>query len=198
MKVDAQGLHSSLRPSAPKADPKLREAAKQFEGILLRQMLTEMQKTTHMGESSAAGGQLYATMVTEALADSVLKAGGLGLTDSLVRSMDRHSGHDASSQAAGKKDPQGSSGGAVQRYGHVPQGDGHPVSPANEDRAPTHEPAGGGPATMTGSAREKSVAASAPNLLPVESMSRVVSSERTATLPALSNEARANQPGRIR
>lgn len=53
------------------------EAARQFEGILLRQFLSESMKPLLQG---GPGGQVYGYLLTESLASSLVKGGGLGLT----------------------------------------------------------------------------------------------------------------------
>ena len=52
------------------------EAARQFEAIMLRQLLDES-----LGKvfSKGAGGHVYGYMITDALADGISKGGGLGL-----------------------------------------------------------------------------------------------------------------------
>ncbi len=56
---------------------KLGEASQQFEAILLRQFLGESMKGLLEGGS---GGQMYGYMLTDTLADSLSKGGGLGLS----------------------------------------------------------------------------------------------------------------------
>ena len=52
------------------------EAARQFEAIMLRQMLDEsLGKVFNKGP----GGHIYGYMITDALADGISKGGGLGL-----------------------------------------------------------------------------------------------------------------------
>jgi Rod binding domain-containing protein len=60
---------------------KIGEASRQFEAILLRQILSETQKTVIPSEftdnSTAAG--IYQDLVTNTLADSISKSGSFGL-----------------------------------------------------------------------------------------------------------------------
>jgi len=64
--------HSSGKP-----DPaKLAKASRQFESILLRQMLGESMKPLLQ---SGPSGQVYGYMMTDALATQISNAGGLGL-----------------------------------------------------------------------------------------------------------------------
>ena len=70
---------------------KVAEAGRQFEAILLRQILGEAMKPVFKsdlaGQSAQAG--IYQDMVVNQLADNVSRAGGLGLADSLNRDLSR-------------------------------------------------------------------------------------------------------------
>ncbi|MGH7937821.1 MAG: hypothetical protein ACREFG_04885 [Chthoniobacterales bacterium] len=64
-------------PGETENDPiKIAKAAGQFEGILLRQILSESMKPLL---ENGPGSQVYGYFLTGALADSIGKAGGLGL-----------------------------------------------------------------------------------------------------------------------
>lgn len=68
---------SSANAEGAQDDPaKIAEAAKQFEGILLRQILSESMKPLL---ENGPGAQVYGYFLTDSLADSIGKAGGLGL-----------------------------------------------------------------------------------------------------------------------
>ncbi len=129
MKPVAAQMRSHLRAPPTEAGPaRIRDAARQFEGILLRQMLSEMQKTTGIGGAHAAGGQLYASLVTEALADAVLRAGGLGLTDRIAQALDGSGQHRGENVAGAKKAPQDPAAPAVHPRRSVPSTGTVPVS----------------------------------------------------------------------
>jgi Rod binding domain-containing protein len=70
---------------------KVGEVARQFEALLLRQILQETQKTVipskYADNSTTAG--IYHDMVTNQLADSISKSGTLGLAQSLERQLTR-------------------------------------------------------------------------------------------------------------
>ena len=73
----AQALLSEsqqLNPGAPTRDPS--ELARQFEAILVRQMLSESMKTLIDGPK---GQQSYGYFISEALADGITRGGGMGL-----------------------------------------------------------------------------------------------------------------------
>ena len=71
----------SVKPSEPAGSPeapgKLNEASQQFEAILMRQFLSESMKPLLEGGPS---GQVYGYLLTDTLADSLSKGGGLGLS----------------------------------------------------------------------------------------------------------------------
>jgi Rod binding domain-containing protein len=66
---------------------KTAEAARNFEAILLRQFLSESMKPLLQG---GPGGQVYGYLITESLADSMAKAGGLGLSSILQTQFSPH------------------------------------------------------------------------------------------------------------
>ena len=70
---------------------KIGELSRQFEAVLLRQILQEAHKTvikSSLSEDSAVNG-IYQDMVTNALADSISKTGSFGLAKSLEAELSR-------------------------------------------------------------------------------------------------------------
>jgi len=70
---------------------KVGEVARQFEALLLKQILQETQKTvipSEFDDDSAASG-IYQDMVTSQLADSISKSGTVGLAQSLESQLTR-------------------------------------------------------------------------------------------------------------
>jgi len=68
----------------------IKRAASQFEAIILRQLLTptiEPIMNGGMGGAGGTGGGVYGYMLTDVLADSLSKGGGLGLTQMLSRQL---------------------------------------------------------------------------------------------------------------
>jgi len=88
-------------------DQKIGEVARQFEAILLREILQASQKTVISSEftdnSTAAG--IYQDMVSRELADSISKSGTMGLAHMLQRQLTRQlhpasvAGHNRSAEA---------------------------------------------------------------------------------------------------
>ncbi len=63
-------------PGGAKQSEEARKASQQFESILLRQFLAESMKSLL---ENGPSGQVYGYMLTDSLADSISKGGGLGL-----------------------------------------------------------------------------------------------------------------------
>jgi Rod binding domain-containing protein len=89
--------------SAQKRDPKLWDAAKQFESVLVEQLAQQMQQTAQPSDddsgddaSTSAADGVYTQMLPGALARGVSDAGGLGLAQQIYDSM-------AQKQKAGSK-----------------------------------------------------------------------------------------------
>ena len=68
---------------------KIAEASRQFEAVLLRQILSEMQKpvvTSEFTDNSTASN-IYQEMVTDTLADDISKSGSFGLAKMFERQL---------------------------------------------------------------------------------------------------------------
>jgi Rod binding domain-containing protein len=87
--------HAPLEKLA--ANPRLSEQAKvaelsrQFEAMLLRQILGEAQKTLFPSEANpqSFSGQIYRDLLTEQLAESISQSGDFGLSRSLETQLGR-------------------------------------------------------------------------------------------------------------
>ena len=62
---------------------KIGEISRQFEAVLLRQILSEAQKTTLDKQSQNSSSEIYHDMVTTQLADGISRSGAFGLASSL-------------------------------------------------------------------------------------------------------------------
>lgn len=72
---------------------KIAEASRQFEALLLRQILQSAQKTTlpsEFSDNSTAAG-IYQDMITNQLAEAISKSGALGLASIFERQLERQS-----------------------------------------------------------------------------------------------------------
>ena len=88
----------ALRNASPVAadgpvDPKALKAAKDFEAIFLRTLLSSLEKTTSINGGAAkptTGQSTYGSMVVGALADNISGSGGIGLADIVAKSLSAH------------------------------------------------------------------------------------------------------------
>jgi Rod binding domain-containing protein len=76
---------------AEPVDAKALQAAKDFEAIFLRTLLSSLEKTTSIsGGKPNTGQSTYGSMVVGALADKVSAGGGIGLADIVAKSLTAH------------------------------------------------------------------------------------------------------------
>ncbi len=73
---------------------KLNQASQQFESMLLRRVLSALEKSARVSGtgSGPAGATAYGSMVVEALSDAIAQAGGLGLARDMVTQLAPASG----------------------------------------------------------------------------------------------------------
>jgi Rod binding domain-containing protein len=72
-------------------EQKISEASRQFEAVLLRQILGDAQKTVFKSEfsdNSTASG-IYQDLITKSLADDISKSGAFGLAQTFERQLNR-------------------------------------------------------------------------------------------------------------
>jgi Rod binding domain-containing protein len=74
--VEAAGAEPAQEPGSNAA--RMAEAARQFEAVLLRRMLSALEKTTSL--QSGKGGSMYGSMIVDAMADAITSSGGLGMS----------------------------------------------------------------------------------------------------------------------
>jgi Rod binding domain-containing protein len=70
---------------------KVREVARQFEAVLLRQILGDAQKKVFASTTNpeSVSGGIYQDMITNQLADSISRSGAFGLARSLEKQLQR-------------------------------------------------------------------------------------------------------------
>ena len=105
-KIDASHLQlESLAGSkALTEDQKIGEASRQFEAMLLRQFLAESQKTVIKSEvtDTSTSSSIYQDFITNQLADSLSRGGGIGLAKSFERQLTHPAAHTGGSQQISK------------------------------------------------------------------------------------------------
>lgn len=96
MTLPVSALHApqgtGAAQQAERVDPKALKAAKDFEAIFLRTLLSSLEKTTSVsgGGKLNTGQSTYGSMVVGALADNISASGGIGLADIVARSLSAH------------------------------------------------------------------------------------------------------------
>lgn len=95
--IDASTIAPERLANNPRLseEQKIAEASRQFEAILLKQVLDASQKTvikSKFNEDSTASG-IYHDMVTSQLANSISKSGKFGLSKTFEQQLDRPHGH---------------------------------------------------------------------------------------------------------
>ncbi len=81
---------------------KVAEASRQFEAMLLRQILASTQKTvipSEFSDNSTAAG-IYQDMITNQLADAISKSGAFGLAQTFEQQLQRQAGPEIKPGAA--------------------------------------------------------------------------------------------------
>jgi Rod binding domain-containing protein len=80
MKVSLAGATQVEAPTAeqPQNAERLQHAARQFEAMMLKRMLSSLEKTTKL--DSGKGTSMYGSMIVDAMADAIVGSGGLGLS----------------------------------------------------------------------------------------------------------------------
>jgi Rod binding domain-containing protein len=64
-----------------------RKAARDFEAIFLRQLLSSLEKGAGLGGKQSGGGQVFRSMMVSALADTAAEGGGIGLSEVILKAM---------------------------------------------------------------------------------------------------------------
>ncbi len=95
--IDASNIAPEQLAKNPRLtdEQKVAEASRQFESILLKQILDASQKTvikSKLNEDSTASG-IYHDMVTSQLANSISKSGKFGLSKTFEQQLNRPHGH---------------------------------------------------------------------------------------------------------
>jgi len=83
---------------------KVQEASRQFESMLLRQILGDAQKPVTKQKSNSVSDSIYKDMVTSQFADSISSSGGIGLATSLNKQLS-HSLKPTSNEGDVKNEP---------------------------------------------------------------------------------------------
>lgn len=67
--------------------PEQRKAARDFEAIFLRQLMSSLEKSSGLSGGDSSGGQVFRSMMVSALADTASEGGGIGLSELILKAM---------------------------------------------------------------------------------------------------------------
>lgn len=88
--MDPVGAATAPRVERRDAEPDLARAARQFEGLLLQQMLRSAETPIGGGEpllDGGPGGRMYRSLFYEHAAELSARRGGLGIAELLIRQL---------------------------------------------------------------------------------------------------------------
>jgi len=90
--TSTQPTSKTTTPKISAEELRLRQVAQDFEAVFLRQMLSSLERTTKVSSqgNNIAGQGTYGSMIVDAVSEAVAKAGGLGISDVLAKSMAEH------------------------------------------------------------------------------------------------------------
>lgn len=67
--------------------PEAAQAAQQFEAVFLKQLLSSVEKASMISGGSETQSQVVGSMMSTALSDQMSQAGGIGLSEVILRAM---------------------------------------------------------------------------------------------------------------
>jgi peptidoglycan hydrolase FlgJ len=74
-------------PDKAAVSPEQLKAAKEFEAIFIRQLLSSLEKSSGISGGDKSGGAVFRSMMVSALSDTAAEGGGIGLRDLITRAM---------------------------------------------------------------------------------------------------------------
>jgi Rod binding domain-containing protein len=74
-------------PDVTAPTPEQKKAAREFEAIFIRQLLSSLEKGNGLSGGESSGGSVFRSMMVGALADTAAEAGGIGLSEMILKAM---------------------------------------------------------------------------------------------------------------
>lgn len=91
--LDPQGVDALRRAARADSEAGVRAVARQFEALLMQQMLKSMREAGQgFGDSSSSSMRLFNSMQDQQFAQAMAMGSGAGLTDAIVRQIQRQGG----------------------------------------------------------------------------------------------------------
>ncbi len=75
------------KADAVSATPEQQKAARDFEAIFLRQLLSSLEKGSGVSGGQSSGGAVFRSMMVSAMADKAAEGGGIGLSELILKAM---------------------------------------------------------------------------------------------------------------
>jgi flagellar protein FlgJ len=74
-------------PDAAVPTEQQKKAARDFEAIFVRQLLSSLEKSSGLSGGKSAGGEVFRSMMVSAMADTATEGGGIGLSELILKAM---------------------------------------------------------------------------------------------------------------
>ena len=74
-------------PDAAVPTEQQKKAARDFEAIFVRQLLSSLEKSSGLSGGNSAGGGVFRSMMVSAMADTATEGGGIGLSELILKAM---------------------------------------------------------------------------------------------------------------
>lgn len=78
---------SPAPPAAAEPTPEQEKAARDFEAIFIRQLLSPLEKSSGLTGGESSGGSVFRSMMVGALADGAAEGGGIGMSELILKAM---------------------------------------------------------------------------------------------------------------
>jgi Rod binding domain-containing protein len=78
---------SAAAPATAEPTPEQKKAARDFEAIFIRQLLSPLEKSSGLTGGESSGGSVFRSMMVGALADGAAEGGGIGMSELILKAM---------------------------------------------------------------------------------------------------------------
>jgi Rod binding domain-containing protein len=86
-KPDVAALAPARAEQTAEPTPEQKKAAREFEAIFIRQLLSSLEKSTGLSGGESSGGAVFRSMMVGALADTAAEGGGIGMSELILKAM---------------------------------------------------------------------------------------------------------------
>ena len=86
-KADVAALAPESAGQKAEPTPERKKAAREFEAIFIRQLLSSLEKSSGLSGGESSGGAVFRSMMVGALADTAAEGGGIGMSELILKAM---------------------------------------------------------------------------------------------------------------